>query len=165
VTAAAAVAATRGAATGRGARTLHVGTLLLGFGGIWLAAGRGAFNLQMYRLTDPGVARDAALDVAVADIGPGFVPLVLALPALVLGPVLLAVGARRAGRGGHLPWAALVCWLVGIGVFMATEFTVKAGEIGGLAAATVGLALVGVALARHPAATPMAAPTGTTVVG
>ncbi|WP_324274000.1 hypothetical protein [Blastococcus brunescens] len=106
----------------------------------------------MYRLTDPAVARDAAVDVVLADIGPGFVPLLLALPALLLGPVVLAVGVRRAGSTGNLPWLALACWVVGIGTFMATEFTVKAGEVAGLAVASTGLALLGTALGRVVAA-------------
>jgi hypothetical protein len=155
---AAAVAAARVPVAGRGARALGIGTLLLGLGGVWLAAGRGAFNLQMYRMTDPAVARDTALDVAAADIGPGFVPLVIALPALLLGPVLLAIGARRVGRGGNLPWVALACWVAGVGTFMATEFTVKAGEVAGLAVATVGLTLLGTALARPAVGEPAAEP-------
>ena len=150
---AAAVSAARLPAAGRGARAIGIGTLLLGIGGIWLAAGRGAFNMQMYRWTDPAIPPDAALDIAVADVGPGFDPLLLALPALLLGPVLLAVGARRAGRAGNLPWVALACWVVGIGTFMATEFTVKAGEVVGLAVASAGLVLLGSALGRVVAAT------------
>lgn len=149
---AAAVAAARLPAAGRGARAIGIGTLLLGVGGIWLAAGRGAFNMQMYRLTDPVIARDAALDIVAADVGPGFAPLLLALPALLLGPVVLAVGARRTGRGGNLPWVALACWVVGIGTFMATEFTVKPGETAGVALATVGLTLLGTALVQPVAA-------------
>lgn len=160
---AAAVAAARVPTVGRGARSVGVGTVLLGVGGIWLAAGRGAFNMEMYRLTDAAVARDAAVDVLAADVGPGFVPLLLALPALLLGPVVLSIGARRAGRAGNLPWAALACWVVGIGTFMATEFTVKAGEVAGIAVATVGLTLLGTALTRPEAVLSAAAPAATSV--
>jgi hypothetical protein len=155
---AAAVTAARVPAAGRGARAIGIGTLLLGIGGIWLAAGRGAFNMQMYRLTDPAIAPDAALDIAAADVGAGFVPLLLALPALLLGPVVLAVGAHRAGGAGQLPWLALACWVVGVGTFMATEFTVKAGETAGVAVATVGLTLIGAALVRGRAGTSNPAP-------
>ena len=162
---AAAIVAARVPAAGRGARAIGVGTVLLGVGGIWLAAGRGAFNLQMYRLTDPAVAPDAALDVAAADVGPGFVPLLLALPALLLGPVLLAVGAGRAGSAGRRrgsPWPA-GCWASG--TFMASEFTVKAGEVVGIAVATVGLTLLGTALAGPRSATPAVLPAGAPVEG
>ena len=154
---AAAVTAARAPVAGRGARAIGIGTLLLGVGGIWLAAGRGSFNMQMYRLTDPAVARDAALDVAAADVGPGFIPLVLALPALLLGPVLLAVGSGRAGTAGKLPWLALACWVLGIATFMASEFTLKAGEVVGLAVATVGLTLIGTALIRPLPTVPVTA--------
>jgi hypothetical protein len=162
---AAAVTAARMPATGRGARATGIGTLLLGIGGIWLAAGRGAFNMQMYRLTDPDVAPDAALDVAVADVGAGFVPLLLALPALLLGPVVLAVGVGRAGQAGKLPWLGLGCWVLGIGAFMASEFTAKAGEIAGVALASVGLTLLGTALARPRAGIPAGATAGVPVAG
>ena len=51
-------------ATGeRGHRSLMIATGMLGLGGVWLAAGRGAFNLMFVRLTDPEVPRAAALAV------------------------------------------------------------------------------------------------------
>jgi hypothetical protein len=162
---AAAITAAQARTAGRGARAITAGTLLLGIGGIWLAAGRGAFNMQMYRLTDPAVAPDTALDVAAADVGLGFVPLLLALPALLLGPVVLAVGARRAGLAGRLPWMALGCWVLGVATFMASEFTVKAGEVAGIAVATLGLTLLGAALTRPATGTPAAMPAGAPVAG
>jgi hypothetical protein len=145
---AAAVVASRATPAGRGAGLSRAGVLLLGFGGVWLAAGRGAFNLLTYRLTDPSVERAAALEVAAADVGSGFVVLVLMLPALLLGPVLLAAGLIRAGAGGPA-WAALACWAAGVGAFVVSEFSVKAVEVAGLAVATVGLALLGVVLTRR----------------
>lgn len=153
---AAAVVAGRVELPGRGAGLVRTGTVLLGLGGVWLAAGRGAFNLHMYQLTDPAVGREAAETVAGADVGTGFLPLVLTLPALLLGPVVLAAGLLRARRGGALPWVGLACWLLGIGAFVATEFTVKATEVAGIAVATVALVLLGRALTGATATAPSA---------
>ncbi|CCG04702.1 hypothetical protein [Blastococcus saxobsidens] len=160
----AAVVTARRPLPGRGAGTVRTGTVLLALGGIWLAAGRGAFNLQMYRLSDPSVPAAPAADVLAADVGPGFVPLVLALPALLVAPVVLAVGAWRSGAAGRLPALALATWVLGIGGFMASEFTVKAGEVAGLLVASTALGLVAVAVSRAAApgagaaVTPLAAP-------
>jgi hypothetical protein len=145
---AAAVTAAGRPVIGRGAAAIRVGTALLGVGGVWLAAGRGAFNLLMYRLTDPEVSPEAALAVADADLGVGFVPLLLTLPVLLVAPVVLGIGTWRTGRAGVLAPAALACWVLGTGVFIATEFTVKAGEIAGIALAGAGLVVLGLALIR-----------------
>ncbi|WP_040338274.1 hypothetical protein [Candidatus Blastococcus massiliensis] len=160
---AAAVVAGRADVSGRGSGLMRAGTVMLGLGGVWLAAGRGAFNLHMYQLTDPAIGREAAETVANADVGPGFLPLVLTLPALLLGPVVLAAGLLRARRAGALPWAALACWLLGIGAFVATEFTVKATEVAGIAVATVALVLLGRALSRPEEETAPAAVPGESV--
>lgn len=146
---AAAVVAAVNARHGRGATAVRTGTVMLGLGGVWLAAGRGVFNLHMYQVTDPAVGRDAALAVVSADVGLGFVPLVVTLPALLLGPVVLSVGLWRSGGVGRLPQAALAAWVVGIATFVASEFTAKAGEIAGLGVASVGLVLLGTALGRR----------------
>jgi len=124
----------------RGARLLTVGTGMLALGGIWLAAGRGAFNILFLRATDPGVPRDAGIAMLDAAGGVEFAPLLLTLPALLLAPVVLTVGLRRAGLGSWLP---LVLWVTGIGTFLASEFTVKAGEVAGIGLAAVALALIG----------------------
>jgi len=129
-------------------RALTLGAALLALGGIWLAAGRAAFNIMFFRLTDPEVDRDAALAALDAPGGVGFVPLVLTLPCLLVGPLLLAVGLRRNGASGWLPLAA---WVVGIGVFLGTEFTVKAGEVGGIAVASAALVMIGLAVDRSAA--------------
>jgi hypothetical protein len=147
---AAAVAARARVPSTRGAAAVHTGVVLLALGGIWLAAGRGAFNLLMYRLTDPAIAADARLAVASSDTGPGFVVLVLMLPALLLAPVVLAAGAVRAGAGGAA-WGALACWLVGIAAFVVSEFSVKAAEVAGVGIAAIGLMLLAAALNRLPA--------------
>jgi hypothetical protein len=131
---------------GRGARLLTLGTAGLALGGVWLAAGRGAFSLHLFQATDPEVSRDAGLSVLAADLGPGFLVLVLTLPALLLGPVLIGVGLQRSGATGWLP---LVLWTLGIGTFVATEFTVKAAESLGIGLAAVALTLMGRALSRR----------------
>lgn len=135
-----------------GRRTVTVGAALTALGGLWLVGGRAAFNLTFYRVTEATVARDVAVDVLEAPVGPGFVPLVLLLPALLVGPALLAIGSRGPGAAGWLP---LACWVVGLGVFLGTEFASKAGEVGGIAVAALGLALVGRAVDRSR--TPVAA--------
>lgn len=118
---------------------------------VWVGSGwsggRGAFNLVFLRATAPGVPREAGLAVLDAPVGPEFLALVLTLPALLLGPVLLAVGLRRARLAG---WWPLCLWVVGIGTFLATEFTVKAGEIAGIGLAAAGLALIGHAVDHAP---------------
>jgi len=138
-----AIAVARVPRSGRGARLTLVGTVLLGLGGVWLAAGRGAFSLMMARMTAPEVPREAALSVAEAESGLGFLPLLLCLPALLLGPVLLGIAVRRNGTAGWLP---LACWVAGIATFVASEFTFKLGETIGIAVAATGLLLLGRAL-------------------
>lgn len=129
-------------------RLVRLGTLLTALGALWLVGGRAAFTLMFFRLTGPGVPREAALTVLDSPTGGGFLPLVLMLPALLLGPLLLALGLRRAGLAGWLP---LVLWIAGIGIFLGTEFTVKAGEVVGVGLAGVALALLGSAVDGHGA--------------
>jgi hypothetical protein len=121
-------------------RLLTVGTALLGLGGIWLAAGRGAFNMVFVRATHPDVPRDAGIALIDTPGGVEFLPLLLTLPCLLIGPVLLAVGLHRAGGASWLP---LVLWVAGVATFMASEFTLKAGEVAGIAVASVALSLIG----------------------
>ena len=109
----------------------------------------------MFRLTDPSVAREAAIGVLDAGVGPGYLVLVFTLPALLLGPVVLAAGVLRAG-GGTRAWLALAAWLAGVGAFVVSEFSVKAVEVAGLALATVALGVLGDRLARRPRPVPPA---------
>jgi hypothetical protein len=125
---------------GRGSTLISVGAPLLALGGVWLVAGRAAFNMVFLRVTTEEVPREVAIGVLDDGGGAEFIPLLLTLPCLLLGPVLLALGLRRAGLAGWLP---LVGWVVGIGVFLATEFTVKAGEIAGIGIAAVALTRIG----------------------
>ena len=141
----AAIAMALASRTGPGARLTRIGTVLLGLGGIWLVAGRGVFSMTMLRLTGPEVDSDAALAALSGEGGPEYIALLPTLPALLLDPVLLAIGTRRARMSSWLP---LVCWVVGIGTFVATEFTIKLGESLGIAVASIGLVLIGLALSR-----------------
>lgn len=65
--------------------------------------------------------------------------MLLTLPALLLGAVVLGIGLRRARLASWLP---LILWAVGIGTFIGTEFTVKGGEIIGIATASLALVLI-----------------------
>ena len=134
---------------GPGARLVRAGTPMLALGGVWLVAGRAAFNMVFLRVTTDDVPRTVAISMLDAGGGAEFIPLLLTLPCLLLGPVLLALGLRRAGLAGWLP---LVAWVVGIGAFLATEFTIKAGEIAGIGLAAVALTLIGWAASRPAAA-------------
>lgn len=127
-----------------GSRLTTIGVACLGLGGVWLAALRGAFTMTLYQATDPQVPVDAALAlVSVESVA--FFAILPMLPALLLGPIALAVGLRRAAMTGWLP---LALWLVGIGTFVAAEFTIKAAESAGIAVAASALVLMGLALSR-----------------
>jgi hypothetical protein len=139
-------------APARGGRALATGTALLALGGVWLVGGRGAFNLMFVRIADPdNVARSDALRLLDASPGAGFAPLLLTLPCLLLGPVVLGVGLRRAGLAG---WWPLGLWVVGLAAFIGTEFTVKPAEVLGIATAAVALAWIGLSIDRATGATP-----------
>jgi hypothetical protein len=144
----AAVGLSPAAPTGRGGRLVRWGVVLLGLGGVWLAAGRAAFNLSMLRATAPGVPTEAGLAVLSAPDRPEFVVFPLCLLALLVGPVLLALGVRRSGS--TTSWWPLALWVAGIGVFVGTEFTVKPAEILGIGIAATGLIWAGAAIARGP---------------
>ncbi|GAA4403030.1 hypothetical protein GCM10023153_32620 [Ornithinibacter aureus] len=132
-----------------GRRLMLAGTALTGLGGLWLVGGRAAFNLMFVRLVETeSLSRGTAIALLESSGGTGFVPLVLMLPCLLLGPVLLAVGLKRSGLAGWLPLAA---WVIGIAAFIGTEFQIKAAETAGIAFASVGLALAGRALDTAPA--------------
>lgn len=128
----------------KGRRVMLAGTALTGLGGLWLVGGRAAFNLLFMRVVETeSLTRATAVELLDSSGGPGFVPLVLMLPCLLLGPVHLAVGLKRADLAGWLPLAA---WLIGIATFLSTEFQVKTAETAGIAIASVGLALAARAL-------------------
>lgn len=144
---------------GRGARLVSLGAGLLALGGIWLVGGRAVFNMLFLRVVDPGVPREVAVGVLDDGGGVEFVPLVLTLPCLLLGPLLLAIGLRRAGLVG---WGPLVAWVLGIGVFLGTEFVLKAGEVAGIALAAVALAWIGRTASRLEDTRARTGPTGPT---
>jgi hypothetical protein len=131
-------------------RLAGVGAIALGLGGVWLCTGRAAFNLQMIKATDPDVTPSNAVDVLSASEGWAFAPFPLTLLALLLAPVLLSLSTSAGWLSRGLP---VILWVVGMGVFVATEFTVKVGEVAGVAIAGIGLVLAGVALSRERSAT------------
>lgn len=132
----------------RGRRLMLAGTALTGLGGLWLVGGRAAFNLMFVRLVETeSLSRATAIELLDSSGGAGFVPLVLMLPCLLIGPVLLAVGLKRSGLAGWLPLAA---WVIGMAAFLGTEFRVKAAETAGIAISCLGLALAARALDTTP---------------
>lgn len=132
-----------------GRRLMLAGTALTGLGGLWLVGGRAAFNLMFVRVVETeSLSQGTAIALLDSSGGAGFVPLVLMLPCLLLGPVLLAVGLKRSSLAGWLPLAA---WVIGIAAFIGTEFQIKAVETAGIAIAGVGLALAARALDTVPA--------------
>lgn len=133
----------------KGRRLMLAGTALTSLGGLWLVGGRAAFNLMFVRIVETeSLTRSTALELLDSSGGPGFVPLVLMLPCLLLGPVLLTVGLKRAALAGWLPLAA---WLLGIATFLGTEFQIKAAETAGIAIAGLALVLAARALDAAPA--------------
>jgi hypothetical protein len=103
------------------------------------------FSVHFLTLIDTDIPRGTALVLLDSSPGPALIPLALTLPCLLLGPSLLALGIARAGIGS---WLLLVLWLLGIGVFLAAEFRVKAAEVAGIAVAAVALVMMGKALSR-----------------
>jgi len=123
-------------------RLAAAGALLLGLGGVWLCAGRAAFNLQMLKATE--LDRAEGIAFLESSAGPAFAAFLPTLLALLLSGILLAVAARRSGSG----WLPLVLWLLGIGLFLGSEFAVKPLEALGIGLAGCSLVLSGRALRR-----------------
>lgn len=123
-------------------RLASAGAVALGLGGVWLCAGRAAFNLQMLKATAGGVDPAAGLSVVSASEGLGFAPFPLTLLALLAAPIMLAMAAPG---GRHAAWLPLALWVIGIAAFMAGEFTMKPAEIAGITIANIGLVLAGAA--------------------
>jgi hypothetical protein len=137
------LSATKHLPQGPGRRLVAVGVRLTALGGLWLAAGRAMFNLQF--LTFTNIPRETALPLLEASPSPALIPLALTLLCLLLGPVLVGVGIVRARIGS---WLIVALWALGIGVFVATEFRLKATEVVGIAVAAVALTMMGRALTR-----------------
>jgi len=125
-------------------RAGRVGATLLGLGGVWLCSGRAAFNLQLLKATD--LDRADGIAALSASQGPTFVAFLPTLLALLAAPVLLAVAARRTAGASWLP---LGLWVVGMALFLAGEFQVKALEVAGTGLAGTGLILAVRALSRR----------------
>ena len=126
----------------RPGRLATTGIPLLGLGGIWLCAGRAAFNLEFLAATSPEVSREQGLAVLTAPDSPAFAVFPLTLLALLLGPLLLTVAVRRTS------WLPLAAWVLGIACFLGSEFQVKTLEVVGVAVASAGLVLAARALLR-----------------
>lgn len=126
-------------------RSGAAGAALLGLGGVWLCAGRAAFNLQMLKATELDRADGVAF--LEASGGPAFAAFLPTLLALLLSGILLGLAARRSGR---IKWLPLGLWIVGIGLFVGSEFSVKPLEIVGIGLASFGLLLATHALEPSP---------------
>lgn len=134
------------ASAGPRPRLATAGSVALGLGGIWLCAGRAAFNLQMLKASSEGVDVATGLAVLEGSEGAGFAPFPLTLLALLVAPLLLAASAPHGRR-----WIPAACWVVGIGIFLAGEFRAPLVEVVGVSVAAVGLLLAGSAHLRSPA--------------
>ncbi|MHA6667425.1 hypothetical protein ACX3O0_01000 [Homoserinimonas sp. A447] len=139
--------------TGRGARLIKTGGVMLGIAGVWLAAGRAGFSLVMLQLTSEGVSRESALIALSADPGIAFLGILPTLPALLFGPVLIGSGIGLRMRSFQ-SWLPLIAWVIGIGIFIVSEFINKLGEGMGIGVASLGLVLTALAIARFSAELP-----------
>lgn len=113
---------------GRGARTTKTGAGLLAVGALAATVhAAGYFGMyDVYARADLGPASVGALDAA-SESSPFFMPfIVLFMAGMLLGPVLLAVGLRRAG-------------LVPVWTIVVALVFVVAGGTGGVPAGVIGL--------------------------
>lgn len=130
------ITAASGLALGRGRSLTRIGVVLTAIGALWPVVGRAGFTATLVAVTggDRASAVTAIHSVSNSAVFALFLPL---LGAFVVGPILLALGLRRAGA---LPiWPALL-WFVGV-------VTVNGAEDSSRAVATLGMAVVAVALA------------------
>ena len=121
----------------RGRALAKVGLVVTAIGALWPVAGRAVFNAMLVALTGDG--HSAASVTAMHAIGNSgaFAIFLPALLAFFVGPVLFALGLRRAGA---LPIWPAGLWVVGV-------LTVNAAEDQSRVVAAIGMALVAVALA------------------
>lgn len=120
----------------RGRTLTRIGLILTGLGALWPVAGRASYNAILVAVTgntDHSTAVSAVHAVSNSAAFSAFLPL---LAAFVIGPVLLALGLRRAGA---LPIWPAVMWFVGVVI-------VNAAESSSRVVASVGMALVAAAL-------------------
>jgi len=120
----------------RGRTLTRVGLILTGLGALWPVAGRASYNAILVAVTgnaDRSTTVSAVHAVSDSAAFSAFLPL---LVAFAVGPVVLAMGLRRAGA---LPIWPAVLWLAGVMIVSATESSSRAG-------AALGMALVAGAL-------------------
>jgi hypothetical protein len=121
----------------RGRALTRVGLIVTGVGALWPVAGRATFNAILVALTGKGHGGSSVTALHAIGTSGAFAVFLPALLAFFIGPVLLALGLRRAGA---LPIWPSILWVVGV-------VTVNAAENQSRAAATIGMALVATALA------------------
>jgi hypothetical protein len=129
--------------SGRGSRAVTVGGVLVGLASLWLAAVYAAFNLLTVQLLQVKVPTAFAHKIIDGEADPWQHYFDLALLCVLVGPVVLAVGLRRAGL---VSWLPLVLWVVGILTYAGTEFVFKPGQDAAMLVCTIGLLLMGRAL-------------------
>ena len=130
------VSSATGLALQRGRALTRVGVVMTAIGALWPVAGRAAFTATLVAVTGGDRASATTAIHAVSNSG-AFAVFLPLLGAFVVGPILLALGLRRAGA---LPiWPALL-WFVGV-------VTVNGAEASSRVVATLGMAAVAVALA------------------
>lgn len=137
-----------GLASGRGGRLIYVGACLMTLSVITLAAGWAMSKLLLYNATESGVPADQELAFYEQLTGSAayavFLPLILAL---LIGPLLIAIGLNRSGVISIWP---VVLWVVGSVIFVTTE-GMRAGEVIGLGLSFVlALGWIGLAMIRLP---------------
>lgn len=86
-----------GLVRGRGARLTGSGSVLLGLGALWIAAGRAMYSFLLYALASPKLSQATAANT-LDQIGnsAGFAIFLPLLLALILAPILLTIGLWRA---------------------------------------------------------------------
>jgi hypothetical protein len=134
--------------SGRGARTIAVGGVLVGLSSLWLAAVYAAFNLLTVQLVQVKVPTTFAYQLINGGADPWQQFLDVALLCVLAGPAVLAIGLRRAGQ---VSWLPVALWVVGILAYAGTEFVFKPGQIVAMLVCTVALYLMGRGLDTLPA--------------
>jgi hypothetical protein len=139
-----------GLVRGRGAWLTLSGAILLGVGALWIAAGRAMYSFLLYALASPKLPQATAA-TSLDHIGNSsafaiFLPLLLAL---MVAPVLLAIGLWRAGLGRW--WIAPV-WLVAAVVYAGGAETSTLGSLVSFGPMMAALAYLGIQVLRTNAA-------------
>lgn len=144
------VAAANRLAVDRGRALTRIGLIVTGIGALWPVAGRASFNAILLAVTDNGVSRSAAVSVVHSVSGSSafamFLPL---LACFAFGPMLFALGLRRAGL---LPVWPAILWLAGVIVVNGAEGSSRPAATAGMVAVAAALAWIGAGVAKGPSA-------------